>query len=109
MNTIYQNLTTKVLMSYTLYSHPNPFINFKNAEILAPSFFCTHWLLHNSPANRARELFKPSKAAVSLVISIFLKREILDLTLFVGDVLAGFALSHPHHTLPFIGTEGSIL
>jgi len=44
------------------------------------------WASH-SAADWARELFKPSKYAESLVISIFLNWEVLELHFFVGDDL----------------------
>jgi len=44
---------------------------------------------HNSPAARAKELFKPSEDPVSLLESIFLKMENFGVRFFVDDVIIG--------------------
>jgi len=48
---------------------------------------------HNSLADGARELFKPSKDAESHVVSISKNWEALDLNVFESDVTIGVGLS----------------
>jgi len=44
---------------------------------------------HNSPAAKAREMFKLSKHAENFIVSILKNLEVLDLSFFVGDVIIG--------------------
>jgi len=46
---------------------------------------------HKSPADWARELFKPSKVSESLLVSTK-NWEILDFRFFVGDIILGVGL-----------------
>ena len=48
--------------------------------------------LRNSPANCARELFKPWKYVASLLVCIFLNWKVLDFSFFVSDVISGVGL-----------------
>jgi len=52
-------------------------------------YFCTALQLHDSPADCAKELFKPSNGMVSLLVCILKKLEVEDFSLFVGDVISG--------------------
>jgi len=48
---------------------------------------------HNSPADCARELFKPSRDVARLVVWIFFKLESFRVSvLFVGDIISGIDL-----------------
>jgi len=49
-------------------------------------YFVWHITSHNSPADRGRELFKPSEDAESFAVSLFKNWEVLGFNFFGGTI-----------------------
>jgi len=61
--------------------------------------------LYNSPADYARELFKPSKDAASVVNCIGKNWKVLDFRFFVGEVISTVDLGHFGSGYPALDTK----